>query len=447
MPRNWLVRKQCRLALDEIHHVELGTPSHVFSELSGVALQRVGKPAHGAGGVGIDGYGEPAGGSSGRGRGHAGAQRLQTGTDRSKVFPHLRIAPERLIQLGLEPLDRTGQRGLAILSTGIRSGLAPPAGELSTERLQAADGQDAGQRDCGCGFDSGHQHGEDGSSGQGNSRGRRKTRGGRRFFHESQARSNCRGDQSRRDARRCGFRELARGQDKRRGRQAAANQPAAQALTSPCQSREDRPLGTPHPNGRRLGRESFEVAEDYRLAESSREPADLLVQFGPEFSRFRRAAGPDFRCPPFERPPADQIGPESFRDPPRHSHEPAGQGVLPSDRSGPGGQHEERRLEGVLGVVVVTQNVAADIEHHGTMSCHQGLKRRLGVRAAAGRKRARSCASDRFPATPKCARVFSPINTPAPADRSTICQDSWALYLYSATDPRADSSFFQESFE
>jgi hypothetical protein len=49
----------------------------------------------------------------------------------------------------------------------------------------------------------------------------------------------------------------------------------------------------------------------------------------------------------------------------------------------PGGQHQERRLEGVLGVVVVAQDGAANVEHHRAVPSHHGLERRLGGLAAA----------------------------------------------------------------
>ena len=41
------------------------------------------------------------------------------------------------------------------------------------------------------------------------------------------------------------------------------------------------------------------------------------------------------------------------------------------------GQHEERRLKGVFGVVMIPEDPAADAPHHRTVTPDEGLERRL----------------------------------------------------------------------
>ena len=64
------------------------------------------------------------------------------------------------------------------------------------------------------------------------------------------------------------------------------------------------------------------------------------------------------------------------RDAVRHAVQPAAQGLAPPDRAGLLDQDEEGRLEGVLGVVGVAEDAAADREHHRPVPRHQGLERR-----------------------------------------------------------------------
>ena len=47
------------------------------------------------------------------------------------------------------------------------------------------------------------------------------------------------------------------------------------------------------------------------------------------------------------------------------------------DRMALPGQHQERRLEGVLGVVVIPQDPTADAPDHRAVTTDQGLERRL----------------------------------------------------------------------
>jgi len=51
--------------------------------------------------------------------------------------------------------------------------------------------------------------------------------------------------------------------------------------------------------------------------------------------------------------------------------EPVTQQVGILDRAGLAGQHEEHRLKGVFGMVNVTQELPADVQHHRSVPGHQ----------------------------------------------------------------------------
>ena len=59
--------------------------------------------------------------------------------------------------------------------------------------------------------------------------------------------------------------------------------------------------------------------------------------------------------------------------------QPGADGFRRADRRGTAGQHEERRLEGVLGVVTVGQDAPAHTMDHRSMPLHQHLERRRVV--------------------------------------------------------------------
>src|SRR5262249_10810590 len=134
--------------------------------------------------------------------------------------------------------------------------------------------------------------------------------------------------------------------------------------------------------------------------------------------------------------------PRSDRDPPRDSQEPARQVVPPPDRPGPGGQDEERRLEGVLGVVGVAQNVAADVGPCRATSASNAASVASPLRA---RNRVRSWSSGGFPAAPRRARILNPPSSSAPAVRRTIGRVSCDVSPESAGWPRGDSNFLDKS--
>ena len=57
-----------------------------------------------------------------------------------------------------------------------------------------------------------------------------------------------------------------------------------------------------------------------------------------------------------------------------------------ADRPSPAEQHQERGLEGILGVVRVVEQPATDPQHHRPVPLDQRLERQLGRLAITGRK-------------------------------------------------------------
>ena len=58
----------------------------------------------------------------------------------------------------------------------------------------------------------------------------------------------------------------------------------------------------------------------------------------------------------------------------RNLIQPAGQSVSPSDRPGPLHHHQEGGLEGILGVIGIAEDAAADAQHHRPVPRHQRLE-------------------------------------------------------------------------
>src|SRR5262249_6334931 len=59
--------------------------------------------------------------------------------------------------------------------------------------------------------------------------------------------------------------------------------------------------------------------------------------------------------------------------------EPGTQRIAHPQRASLAGQYEERRLEGILGLMLIAQDRPADPEYHRAMPLHQGGERRLVV--------------------------------------------------------------------
>ena len=82
--------------------------------------------------------------------------------------------------------------------------------------------------------------------------------------------------------------------------------------------------------------------------------------------------------------PAIEPCPGLARRADRHPVEPGAQQVGVADGAGLAGEHEEDGLEGVLGMVPVTQELSADVEDHRPVPRHQRDERRIPSRIAAG---------------------------------------------------------------
>ena len=72
------------------------------------------------------------------------------------------------------------------------------------------------------------------------------------------------------------------------------------------------------------------------------------------------------------------VGPGVHRHAPGDAVEPARDRLAASHRAGPARQDEERRLERILGVVRVAQDLAADAQHHRPMPLDQGRESGFG---------------------------------------------------------------------
>ena len=80
------------------------------------------------------------------------------------------------------------------------------------------------------------------------------------------------------------------------------------------------------------------------------------------------------RGPPFVTPPSARRDARLDRDPVADPVQPAGERAADPERAGLAGQQQERRLEGVLGVVRVAEHLAADRQDHPPVPADQGLR-------------------------------------------------------------------------
>ena len=188
-------------------------------------------------------------------------------------------------------------------------------------------------------------------------------------------------------------RGLRDGRQHSRGSQAPADQPRPESVTGPRQpaaNRADRPS---QPFGGLLMGEPFQMAEDDRRPVFLRQPAHLLFQHLPEVQRLLDGGGPavgrpsrHLRAASLVPAPTGRGGPRIGRDPQGDPVQPTGHRVAIADRAGPLDQDQERRLEGILRVVEVTQGAPADAHHHRTVPFDQGIERRPGRLATPGRE-------------------------------------------------------------
>jgi hypothetical protein len=66
-----------------------------------------------------------------------------------------------------------------------------------------------------------------------------------------------------------------------------------------------------------------------------------------------------------------------LRDPQGHTVQPRADAAIELKRMGPSGEDEKHRLEGVVGIVPISQNSQARSVHEGAVSADEGRKRVL----------------------------------------------------------------------
>ena len=178
----------------------------------------------------------------------------------------------------------------------------------------------------------------------------------------------------------------------RREHDAAAGEAAAELVARPGQPAAERAAGPSEPLGRLVEGEALEVAEHDRQAEGPRQSVDLAVQ-GLGLLAVDHRARPGRRDADSGRLDGARLPRLATAGEPapglpgraeRHAVEPVAQQVGVADRPGLAGQDEEDGLEGVLGMVVVAQELPADAQDHRPVARHQGGEGGLAGRLAAG---------------------------------------------------------------
>ncbi len=159
----------------------------------------------------------------------------------------------------------------------------------------------------------------------------------------------------------------------------------------------DRARRPTQPARRFVQGQSLEVTEDHRQTKRSGQPGDLVVEhFHVLASQGRLPDRLDHQLDCGMRPRTGTphgalffvlatASEADFRLLGRaegNSVEPVTQQVGIPDRAGFAGQHEEHRLKGVFGMVKVTQELPADVQHHRSITAHQRGKRRFPRRIA-----------------------------------------------------------------
>jgi hypothetical protein len=129
---------------------------------------------------------------------------------------------------------------------------------------------------------------------------------------------------------------------------------------------------------------ALEITKDDRRAVLFRKAIDLFIQDGSKFVR-GGYLGRTFGWLRLQRADVVLLPVLPFRgqllgfqsDPKGYLAQPAGDGFPFADRASFSDQGEERRLEGVLGVLFMAQHAAADVQNHRPVTPNQDLERRL----------------------------------------------------------------------
>ncbi len=171
-------------------------------------------------------------------------------------------------------------------------------------------------------------------------------------------------------------------------RQSAAGQPTPEPLPPAGQPALDRPDGTAEVPRRLLVGAAFQVAEHHRDTIPLGQPVNLLVDDGRQVFPSRFAPGPSRHRDrsPFDRPAALGVPANPDRRMSGDSVQPRADRIPHPERTAPSGQDQERRLEGVAGVVLVAQDGQAGAQDHRTVPIDQGREGHLRVVTAPCRK-------------------------------------------------------------
>ncbi|MCI0462074.1 MAG: hypothetical protein L0Z62_34410 [Gemmataceae bacterium] len=136
--------------------------------------------------------------------------------------------------------------------------------------------------------------------------------------------------------------------------------------------------------GRFLLSTSLQAAQDQRQAIPLRQPLQLLVQGGKQFANrhlFERVAGGGRNRLTLMMLAAQAGAARLETDVAGDTVQPAGQRRGPAYRRRLPGQQQERRLEGILGGGLITEDAATNAQHHRPVPAHQ-LGERLVVLSA-----------------------------------------------------------------
>jgi len=127
----------------------------------------------------------------------------------------------------------------------------------------------------------------------------------------------------------------------------------------------------------------FQVTEDDWRSERARQPGQFLVEHVPKlvlavvFGRsIRDDLGP-IQPRHLVEMPTGRAGSRPDRDPMGNSVQPVAHEVAVADRTRAPNQDEESGLEGILDVLIVTENSSANTQDHRPVPRHQGGERHL----------------------------------------------------------------------
>jgi hypothetical protein len=169
-------------------------------------------------------------------------------------------------------------------------------------------------------------------------------------------------------------------------REPATDQSPAKPFASSRQPALHRPDGAMEVTRRLLVGTALDVAQHDRHPEAVGEAVDLRVDHGGELiaAELVPVRIPHRNRPPLGRPPPTGRHAGADRGAAGDPMEPRTERVAHPERAGLPHQDQKGGLEGVLGVVVVAEDRAADPPDHRPVPLDQGREGRLGRLAAAG---------------------------------------------------------------